>query len=82
MATTNKSFENTATYKYFETALTNPKMRARISQYPTTFGEHLLAFVAKPFVLPLYLLKYVPKSQTKIILPSVLHVYENWSLIS
>jgi hypothetical protein len=55
MATANKSFENTATFKYFETTLTNPKMRARISRYPTTFGERLLAFVPESFVLPLYM---------------------------
>jgi len=55
MSTVNKSFENMAMFKYFETTLTNPEMHARIIQYPTTFGERLLAFVPESFVLPLYM---------------------------
>jgi len=54
MSTANKSFENMATFKYFETTLTNPKVRAKISQYLTTFGDRLLAFVPETFVLPIY----------------------------
>jgi hypothetical protein len=55
MTTANKSFENMATFKYCETTLTNPEIRARISQYPTTFAERLLAFVPECFVLSPYM---------------------------
>ena len=44
-----------ATFKYLETTLTNPKIRARISEYPSTFGERLLAFVPETSVLPLHM---------------------------